>query len=132
MSWQATAWTLHQKVGHCGRKLLLLAIANYADEHGYCWPSQRTLSEHAEMSLDTVQRQTKKLITQGLISVTRAPKRRGQWQTFHYQLNMSDAATKPQIAATPEIVPPATGGDCRLRLDQAAPRTKAGPHSCAA
>ncbi|MGY4317624.1 helix-turn-helix domain-containing protein [Bradyrhizobium sp. JR3.5] len=117
MSWQATAWALHQKVGHCGRKLLLLAIANYADEHGYCWPSQRTLSEHAEMSLDTVQRQTKKLITQGLISVTRAPKRRGQWQTFHYQLNMSDAATKPQKAATPEIFPPATGNPYLVSAD---------------
>ena len=109
MSWRATAWALHQQVGHSGRKLLLLAIANYADERGFCWPSQETLSKRAEMSLDTVQRQTKKLIAQGLMSVTRAPKRRGQWQTFNYQLSMPKAATKPQNAAPPEIVPPATG-----------------------
>ena len=109
MSWQATAWALHRQVGHSGRKLLLLAIANYADERGFCWPSQETLSKQAEMSLDTVQRQTKKLIAQGLISVTRAPKRRGQWQTFNYQLSMPKAATKPQNAAPPEIVHPATG-----------------------
>ena len=109
MSWEATSWALHQRVGHSGRKLLLLAIADHADKHGFCWPSQETLSKHAEMSLDTVQRQTRKLIAQGLISVTRAPKRRGQWQTFNYQLSMPKAATKPQNAAPPEIVQPATG-----------------------
>ena len=63
MSWQAAAWAVRQNVGHPARKLLLLVIANYADEHGVCWPSQGRLAGEAEMSLDTVQRQTKKLNT---------------------------------------------------------------------
>jgi DNA-binding transcriptional ArsR family regulator len=99
MSWQATSWALQQKVGQPARKLVLLALANYADEHGICWPSQGRLAEDVEMSLDTIQRHTKKLIAAGLLTVTRPPKRRGQWQTFVYQLAIPQAAARPQNAA---------------------------------
>jgi hypothetical protein len=121
MSWQATAWAVNQKVDSPARKLLLLVLSNYADAVGKCWPSQGLLAEQTGMSLDTVQRQTKKLITEGLLSVTRPPKRRGQWQTFIYHLNMPAQNTKPQNAARqpsdaspdlgnpPKADPPATG-----------------------
>jgi DNA-binding transcriptional MocR family regulator len=101
MSWQATAWAVNQKVGSPARKLLLLVLSNYADADGKCWPSQGLLAEQTGMSLDTVQRQTKKLITEGRLSVTRPPKRRGQWQTFIYHLNMPAQNAKPQNAARP-------------------------------
>ena len=61
MSWQATAWTERQTTGSPSRKALLLVMANYADQDGFCWPSQETLAAGAEISLDTVQRQSKKL-----------------------------------------------------------------------
>ncbi|WP_375308392.1 helix-turn-helix domain-containing protein [Bradyrhizobium sp. A11] len=99
MSWQATAWALQQRVGQPARKLVLLALANYADEHGICWPSQERLAEDVEMSLDTIQRHTKKLREAGLLTVTRPPKRRGQWQTFVYQLAITVQTTRPQPAA---------------------------------
>lgn len=103
MSWQATAWAVDQKVGPPARKLLLLVLANYADEHGICWPSQETLASNAGMSLDTVQRQTKKLQETGFLAVTRPPKRRGQWQTFVYQLCMPGRpSATPQNAARSE------------------------------
>ena len=62
MSWKATAWAIRQTTGSSGRKVLLLALANYADEHGVCWPSQETLARNTEQSVDTVQRQLKKLL----------------------------------------------------------------------
>ncbi|UFZ02931.1 helix-turn-helix domain-containing protein [Bradyrhizobium ontarionense] len=98
MSWQATAWAVEQIVGPPARKLLLLVLANYADEHGICWPSQDTLAANTGMSLDTVQRQTKKLQDGGFLTISRPPKRRGQWQTFVYQLHMP-SLTRPQNAA---------------------------------
>jgi DNA-binding transcriptional MocR family regulator len=101
MSWQATAWAVNQKVGSPARKLLLLVLSNYADADGKCWPSQGLLAEQTGMSLDTVQRQTKKLVAECLLSVTRPPKRRGQWQTFIYHLNMPAQNAKPQNAARP-------------------------------
>jgi helix-turn-helix protein len=57
MSWQATDWAMRQNAGKAGRKLLLLALASYADKDGICWPSQATLARDTEQSVDTVQRQ---------------------------------------------------------------------------
>lgn len=99
MSYQATAWASNQQVGNPARKLLLMILAEHADKHGYCWPSQGLLAKKTGMSLDTVQRQTKKLRDDGFLSVTRPPKRRGQWQTFIYQLKINDQSTRPQNAA---------------------------------
>lgn len=121
MSWQATSWALNQKVGNPARKLLLLAIAEYADEYGVCWPSQSRLARHTEASLDTVQRQTKKLVADGLLRVERPPKRRGQWQTFIYFLAMSSQDAAPQNAARPDRIQPETRPH-----DQAAPSPKPG------
>ncbi|MET4214375.1 helix-turn-helix domain-containing protein [Bradyrhizobium sp. LA2.1] len=94
MSWEATAWAVRQKVGPPARKLLLLVLANYADADGICWPSQGRLADDTGMSLDTVQRQTRKLISDGFLAITRPPKRRGQWQTFVYRLSMTDKEGK--------------------------------------
>ncbi|MBR0931709.1 helix-turn-helix domain-containing protein [Bradyrhizobium diazoefficiens] len=106
MSWQATAWALRQKVEPPARKLLLLVLATYADKHGICWPSQETLAQDTGMSLDTIQRHTKKLKNEEFLSISRPPKRRGQWQTFVYQLSMSAReGTAPNLGAQNEVRP---------------------------
>jgi len=92
MSWQATDWALNQQVAPPARKLLLLVLATYADPQGICWPSQESLAKKTGMSLDSIQRHTKKLKEVGLMSSVRPPKRRGQWQTLVYQLNISSSA----------------------------------------
>ena len=100
MSWQATAWAERQTTGSPGRKVLLLILANYADEHGVCWPSQETLASGTEQSLDTVQRQLRKLTAAGIISVAVRPQGRGRWPGRTYKLNMTVAEmTEPQNAA---------------------------------
>jgi Helix-turn-helix domain len=99
MSWQATTWAMSQKIGNPSRKLLLLAVANYADESGRCWPSQERLANDTEASLDTIQRQTKKLAADGFLRVERPPKHRGKWQTFVYYLNMASKIPEQNIAA---------------------------------
>lgn len=100
MSWQATAWAAKQKTGSASNKLTLLALANYADEHGICWPTQETLATDTEQSIDTVQRRIKALVGLGLVRVERRPKGRGQWAGRIYHLTMGVAEmSKPQIAA---------------------------------
>src|SRR3954468_13210512 len=79
MSWQATAWAEKQVTGSPARKVLLLVLANYADEDGICWPSQETLAKGTEQSLDTIQRQLKKLEQKELITVAARPQGRGRW-----------------------------------------------------
>ena len=88
MSWKATAWALGQTTGAARRKLLLLALANYADETGVCWPSQETLARDTEQSVDTVQRQLDVLEQLKLLKRERMPKRRGQWQGYCYTLTL--------------------------------------------
>jgi hypothetical protein len=101
MSWQATSWALRQPVGPPPRKLLLMVLATYADKVGFCFPGQSRLAKDTGMSLDTVQRHTKQLVAGGFLSIVRPPKWRGQWQTFVYQLNMSERECGPPAAPAP-------------------------------
>jgi len=50
MSIQAVAWAIEQRVGSPTGKILLICLANYANERGECWPSQRIIAEQAELS----------------------------------------------------------------------------------
>jgi hypothetical protein len=100
VSWQATAWAVRKRTGSASRKVLLLVLANYADEYGICWPSQEALEAEAEMSVDTIQRQSKVLKAMGLIRITRRRRKDGTWPALLYQLNLgSTAHTIPQNAA---------------------------------
>lgn len=67
MSWQASAWALKTRVGDPTLKILLLAIANYADPDGVCWPKNDTLAFDSEVSKRTIQRGIEKLAALGLI-----------------------------------------------------------------
>jgi hypothetical protein len=102
MSWQATAWAERQKTGSPARKVLLLVLANYADANGLCWPSQATLAEGTEQSIDTVQRQLRKLEADGHIQREKRVRAGGLWPGHTYRLNMS---TEPQSAARSEPPP---------------------------
>lgn len=103
MSWQATAWAERQVTGSPSRKVLLLVLANYADEFGICWPSQEVLAKGTEQSLDTVQRQLRRLAEMGLIAVAVRPQGRGRWPGRTYKLNMPAVeTTEPQPAARSE------------------------------
>jgi hypothetical protein len=101
MSWQATAWAERQKTGSPARKVLLLVLGNYADEDGYCWPSQKTLSKGTEQSVDTVRRNANRLQADGFIAIEQRPRRGGRWPKLAYKLLMQ---TGPQTAARSEAV----------------------------
>jgi hypothetical protein len=99
MSWQATAWAMRQITGSARRKLVLLALAYYADKNGVCWPSQETLARDTEQSVDTVQRQLDVLQKVKQIQRERKLKRRGQWQGYLYKLPVHlDQVPKEQNA----------------------------------
>src|SRR6476619_978800 len=99
MSWQATAWAVKRVTGSPQRKLLLLTLANYADDLGYCWPSQKTLSDDTEQSSDTVQRHLKRLAADGHLTIEQRARASGRWPALAYRLSMSEPSTMPQPAA---------------------------------
>src|ERR1035437_1764218 len=106
MSWQATAWAVKQTAGSPSAKLLVLTLANYADADGCCWPSQEVLAADTEQSVDTVQRQLKKLIAAGLTRKVPRAQGAGRWDSRTYFLNMPVAEmSKPQSAARSDDAP---------------------------
>jgi hypothetical protein len=67
MSVAAMAWAKSRKAGSPSAKLVLLALADYADEHGYCWPSRATVAAECELSVRSVSDQFRALEREGLI-----------------------------------------------------------------
>jgi len=56
MSIHAIGWALDQDVEPTGRKFVLVALANFADTEGRCYPSQRTLAKITSQNERTVRR----------------------------------------------------------------------------
>jgi len=108
MSVRAMTWALDQKVGDHTLKLILIALADFADEKGHCFPPQKMLAEIAECSIDTVQRGLKKLEGIGALSRQRRHNKTGNRSTDLYELSLGALSRnlrcrpKPQSAAKPK------------------------------
>ena len=67
MSFKAVHWALHEVQGMGDAKLVLVALAEYADDDDRAWPSRETLAGVAECSRSTLGRRLKALEKAGLI-----------------------------------------------------------------
>ncbi|QIB32647.1 helix-turn-helix domain-containing protein [Ancylobacter pratisalsi] len=109
MSVEAITWSNKRRAGSAGAKLVLLALANYADEDGYCYPSQATLADVTEMSRDSISRHIKTLESLGLLEREPRFDKKGRRTTDMVRLLLTAQGT-PQIAGvgTPQKqgVPP--------------------------
>ncbi|WP_371346059.1 helix-turn-helix domain-containing protein [Ancylobacter sp. IITR112] len=97
MSVEAITWANKQRAGSPGAKLVLLALANYADEDGYCYPSQATLATVTEMSRDSIARHMKALEALGLLAREGRFDKTGRRTTDMVRLLVSPQGT-PQFA----------------------------------
>jgi len=94
VSFQAMAWAVKQKTGDAMGRCLLLTLANYADEHGKCWPSLSRLAEDCEMHRATVIRKLEVLRELGLID--REPKETpaGTYNVYTLSLTATPSRTE--------------------------------------
>ena len=69
MSFLCMAWASTQKTGSSTKKLLLLMLADRANESGLCYPSQQRLADDCEMSRSTVVRNIKELEIAGFLII---------------------------------------------------------------
>lgn len=67
MSVEALTWASKQVTGSPGAKLVLIALANYANERNECWPSQATLAQWTEQTDRTIRTHLAALESMGLI-----------------------------------------------------------------
>lgn len=68
---------MNTKVGNALRKLVLIKLADHANDKGICWPSYEHIAGQCEMSKRTVIRHIDELEKQGLIKVVQR-KRNGE------------------------------------------------------
>lgn len=71
MSIKAISWAFKQKCGTPAEKLVLLALADYANDEGECWPGQEHIAEKTDLVRETVLRLLRSLEKQTLITSLR-------------------------------------------------------------
>lgn len=69
MSITAIAWALSVKTGSPTTKLVLIKLADNANDEGKCWPSNRHIAEHTELSERAVREHIKTLVLAGLVAI---------------------------------------------------------------
>lgn len=78
MSVRATnwAWSLEEVMG--SEALVLLALADQANDEGFCWPSQEKLAPKARQSVSTLRRSLRSLEKMGLLTTITRSSTRGR------------------------------------------------------
>lgn len=123
MSVQAISWALSIKGITPPEKLILLAVANYADADGLCWPSQATLARDTCLSTRTIVRLFSALEKRGFMSRERRPRRLDGTRTSAFiRLNLhSDRVSlgrvQPSDTVSSDIVTA-----CHLHSDTVSPK----------
>jgi DNA-binding transcriptional ArsR family regulator len=92
MSIKAISWAFEQDTPPT-TKLVLLKLADNANDDGYCWPSQSTIARHTGLNRSTVNRHIKKLADAGLVEVIPRSKD-GVSLPNHYQLHIEWGSCK--------------------------------------
>jgi hypothetical protein len=102
MSFAALAWAAKQQTGGLATKSVLLALANYADEHGCAYPSTAAIAAFGEMDHKTATTALDRLVAAGLISDTGEREGRTK-QVKVYQLALE---SQPKTEAFQKRKPP--------------------------
>ena len=95
MSVHAVSWAFRQKVGNAGAKLVLIKLADQANDRGECFPSHRTLADECEMSPRSVQRKIELLSKAGLVSVEPRSRENGSSTSNLYKLGGGSQSDAP-------------------------------------
>lgn len=102
MSVQAISWALSLRVGSAQKKVLLLALANYADADGACWPSYRLLADQTEISRRTITRLLPELVAGGWLKIEARTSEDNSRTSNLYRLQID---TNPGVTVTPSPMP---------------------------
>lgn len=118
-------WAWEQELS-CSPKLILMALADAADDTGYCWPKIKTVAKKCNVSERTVQRVMKDLMAGGLLELTYRYSREGRQISNNYRLLLGDQGPD-KLSPTPKSIdagvkpvsPPGVTKLCRGRGDKA-------------
>lgn len=107
MSKVAREWAKSQKAGSASAKIVLLVLADHADNGGLCWPSRATIAELTELSVRSVVDQLKALEARGLIARDERNREDGSQTSSFIQLNLEhDEGVQELQGGVQELHPP--------------------------
>lgn len=95
MSFKLTVQAFEARVGNPLRKLILIKLADQANDEGVCWPSYETIAKTCEVHKRTVMRHVKQLEADGFSRVERSydPKTKKN-QSNRYHLTIENGLKK--------------------------------------
>ena len=87
MSITALNWAFSAEIDSSNAKFVLVALSNYADEDGYCYPSQARLARDTGQSERSVRRHLAKLEADEWITRSERRRRNGSRTSDAFNLN---------------------------------------------
>jgi hypothetical protein len=104
MSFEAMKWVSDQDIRPSGRKYVLLALANYADTEGWCFPGQRTIAHYCSQDERTVRAHLAALEADGLVKRERRYTENGRQQRDGFVLRAPSDLLRPRARARAERI----------------------------
>jgi hypothetical protein len=105
MSSEALTWAKKTSTGRVADKSVLIALADYADHEGYCYPSMKTLAQATDMTDRHVRRCMARLEAAGLVQREERARQNGAQTSNGYRLQLR---TADMVAPGPEEDTPRT------------------------
>lgn len=87
MSLEAINNVRQMDIRPCGRKFVAMALADYADENGSCYPSVETLARYTSQGEKTVRDHLKALEEMGFLTRERSRNSHGQMGQYRYTIH---------------------------------------------
>lgn len=125
MSYSAMAWAREIKTGSATIKSVLLAVANYADEEGVCWPSQEQLAEDTELSRHSIMRALDQLEEMGLLSRERRHRGDGSRSSDLIMLDLSSTVQRSTQQRSTQQQPKSQGATAEPIIEPSLSRNSA-------
>lgn len=120
MSSRATHWALQQTTELPVDKLILIALADFADDANQCYPSRKRLATIGMCSVDTVDRSIKRLMELGMLSKSERAAERGGLSSNIYTLHV-DTISLPSRNLRPPLAAPCGHPQPQIAATLAAP-----------
>jgi hypothetical protein len=103
-SWKALAWAKNQPAGSALAKVVLLLLAERADERYSCFPNLATLAEEADSNRRSVRRVIRSLEERGLITTVARTRESGVSTSNRYFINHPEAPHVEGVSSAYEAV----------------------------
>lgn len=91
MSVEAMTWAFQQVELPTAPRFVLVALANRADEDGYCWPGIHDLERRTGLTDRAIQKALKLMVERQLLTITRRFHSNGQQTSNLYRLSLPSA-----------------------------------------